>query len=536
MTISFRIDRILGDRPFAEVGDPVLTVDDENPGLLAVAGTHVAVAGMHEFGRSAPVGVYGIDDLTCRALFRARYPVHAMAFHPSLPLLAVGTGDYDGGYFFEGELLLLNLETGSATSLIEHELGRQVLGLEWLSEQELRVLLAPPDDWQDRGAWSEGHLAVMHRPDWRVVPPRSITGCELAGPRVAAPRTDRREDARQMVSGLSTNWDPRRNVRAVEELSDGRVVATLDGIQLEAWLPSGRRQWAVRDDDGGGRDIVVAADEKSAWVGLVRPPWEERAQAVVRLALQDGAQLDHKAPAGPVSLVRCADGLPALAPAGRNGERSRLPIRRGSRIYFRETVSTKGEWQPGSGEAWLAAADLGAIPAAERPREPRGSEVDHLCPYSWRPGETHFAGPGVETADGDLIYAGTVYHGHGLQPGGSFVVRRTVASEEPTWVFRTDRKATDLDHDMETVYVTYDDGEIVGLGLRDGDVRWRRHLAVAGVPVVAAALTVAGPGRLLIGTTDGRILDCSAVREMPMRCRHAANLEPKPASTSRSAL
>lgn len=55
MTISFRIDRILGDRPFAEVGDPVLTVDDENRGLLAVAGTHVAVAGMHEFGSTAPL-------------------------------------------------------------------------------------------------------------------------------------------------------------------------------------------------------------------------------------------------------------------------------------------------------------------------------------------------------------------------------------------------------------------------------------------------------------------------------------------------
>ncbi|WP_327129668.1 hypothetical protein [Streptomyces sp. NBC_01727] len=52
-----------------------------------------------------------------------------MAFHPRLPLLSVGSGDYDGGYFFEGELLLLDLETGSATSLIEHELGRQVLGL-----------------------------------------------------------------------------------------------------------------------------------------------------------------------------------------------------------------------------------------------------------------------------------------------------------------------------------------------------------------------------------------------------------------------
>ncbi|WP_225840138.1 hypothetical protein [Streptomyces sp. NK08204] len=80
-------------------------------------------------------------------------------------------------------------------------------------------------------------------------------------------------------------------------------------------------------------------------------------------------------------------------------------------------------------------------------------------------------GPGVETADGDLIPADTVYHGHGLQPGGSFVVRRAVAGEEPPWVFRTDRKATALDHDTETVYVTYDDGETVGLDLRDGNVR-----------------------------------------------------------------
>ncbi|MBB4790502.1 hypothetical protein [Streptomyces nodosus] len=432
-----------------------------------------------------------------------------MAFHPRFPLLAVGSGDYDGGYFFEGELLLLDLETGSATSLIEHELGRQVLGLEWLSEQELRVLMAPPDDWQDKGAWSEGHVAVVHRPDWRGVPSRSITGYDLAGPRVAAPRTDHRERARRTVSGLSTNGDPRRNVRAVEELSDGRIVATLEGVQLESWLPSGRRQWAVRDEDGGGRDMVIAADERSAWVGLVRPPGEERAQAVVRLALQDGAQLDHLTPSGSVSLVRCADGLPALAPAGRNGERSRLRIRRGSRNYFLETISAKGGQRRGTGEVWLAAADLGSVPDAERLREPRGTEVSRLFPYSWEPGETHFAGPGVETADGDLIYGGTVYHGHGLQPGGSFVVRRAVAGEEPTWVFRTDRKATDLDHDTETAYVTYDDGEIIGLDLRDGNVRWRRHLTVAGVPVVATALTVPEPGRLLIGTTDGRILDCS---------------------------
>ena len=514
MTVSLRVDRILGNRPFAEVGDPVLVADDECRGLLAVAGAHVAVAGLHEFARTAPVGVYGTDDLACRALLQARYPVHAMAFHPALPLLAVGTGSYDGGYFFEGELLLLDLETGRATSLIEHELGRQVLGLTWLGERELRVLAAPPDDWQDKDAWSQGHVAVVRRPDWSAVPSRSVTGQDLAGPRVAAPRTDHREQARRAVARLSVHWDPRRNVRAVEELSDGRILATLDGIRLESWLPSGERQWAVPDDGDGGRDLVVAADERSAWVGLVRPEWQERPSAVVRLGLENGTQLDHLTSSDPVSLVRCADGRPALAPAGRNGERSALRIRRGTRIYFRETVRMKDEQSLGPGEDWLAAAELRPVPVAERPYEPTPEEGRRMFPYSWTPNETHFAGPGTETTDGDLIHAGTVYHGHGLQPGGSFVVRRDTTHGEPTWVFRTDRKATALDHDEDTVYVAYDDGEIVGLGLRDGEVRLRRHLTVAGVPVVATALTVSQQGRLLLGTADGRLLDCSTLQEV----------------------
>lgn len=97
-----------------------------------------------------------------------------------------------------------------------------------------------------------------------------------------------------------------------------------------------------------------------------------------------------------------------------------------------------------------------------------------------------------------------------------------MAGEEPRWEFRTDRKATDLDHDTESVYITYDDGEFVVLGLRDGHVRLRRHLTVGGVPVVATALTVTEPGQLLIGTGDGRILDCSVLRERPMPGRRAA--------------
>jgi hypothetical protein len=42
----------------------------------------------------------------------ARFPINDLAFHPSEPRLAVATGSYDGGYMFEGELLLWNRETG----------------------------------------------------------------------------------------------------------------------------------------------------------------------------------------------------------------------------------------------------------------------------------------------------------------------------------------------------------------------------------------------------------------------------------------
>jgi hypothetical protein len=229
------------------------------------------------------------------------FPCTRWPFTPPRPVLVVGTGAYDGGYFFEGELLLLNLETGEAASLIEHPLGRQVLSLQWLSEWELRMVMAPPDDWQDRDAWTEGHVAVVHRPDW-------------------------------------------------------------------------------------------------------------------------------------------------------------------------------GD---------------GAAPVDQR----RG------------PGRT--AGPGVETADGFLVYAGTVYNGLGLQPGGSFVVKRSLTREDPDWVFRTDPPATDLDADASTVYVTYKDGEVAALRLGDGTVRWCGILTIAGIPAVLTAVAVAGPDRLLIGTSDGRILDCS---------------------------
>ncbi|MET8546101.1 hypothetical protein ABZW03_36545, partial [Kitasatospora sp. NPDC004799] len=410
MTSPLRVLRVLGHRPFAEVGRPVLAVPDEERGLLAVAGER-------GFARTATVGVYGTGDLGCGAVLRTRFPVRALAFHPDAPLLAVGTGGYDGGYLFEGELLLLDWETGATTSLIGHDFGREVLGLTWLDDQALRVLMAPPDDWKDRKAHVEGHVAVVRRPDWRTVAPGSVTGGDLAGPRVPAPRPDGRDEARRTLSALSPDWEPRRHVLAVEEEPDGAVLATLDRREDDPERPAGT-------------------------------------------ALTDGLLVRHRTTA-------------YVTPY------ERLRIRRGSREYVN------------------AAPPDGQGPERYRlaVRSPDGSGVQPLFPFSWEPGETHFPGPGAETADGDLVHAGTAYDGRGLRPGGSFVVRRAATDGAPRWVFRTDHVATDLDIDRDTAYLAYRDGELLALDLGTGALRWRHRPTVAGLPVVPTALTAARPGR-----------------------------------------
>lgn len=62
------------------------------------------------------VGVYDREDLSCRQLARLRWLVNDVAVHPSGTLMAVGTGSYYGGYAFEGELVVLDLRRGTATS------------------------------------------------------------------------------------------------------------------------------------------------------------------------------------------------------------------------------------------------------------------------------------------------------------------------------------------------------------------------------------------------------------------------------------
>src|SRR5205085_2623927 len=91
------------------------------------------------------VAVYDAHPLHRVAVFDlARFPINDVAFHPHRPLLAIATGSYDGGYYYEGALLLWDWSTGEAASLLDE--SREVTRCRFDDVgRALHITLRPPD-------------------------------------------------------------------------------------------------------------------------------------------------------------------------------------------------------------------------------------------------------------------------------------------------------------------------------------------------------------------------------------------------------
>ncbi|TDD87968.1 hypothetical protein E1293_07050 [Actinomadura darangshiensis] len=517
MLDSLIIDRVLGDRSFAEIGFPSVAAVSESRGLV-VAGGAVGPPGWQPgtltSGRSTHrIGVYGMDGLRCQYLLPSRWPVNTIAFHPALPLAAIGTGSYDGGFVYKGELLLLDLLSGEAVSALVS--GRDVRSARWRDERSLDLILAATDDESGEGdTW--GFAASIARDDWAAPSAKTIGPDELAGDRVPSVRGGAPEAALRTLESLSATFTPRRQVRAVEPLRDGRVLAALDEVRLESWLPSGLREWVAPVPGGGGRRIVVTPDQRAAWVEIQwAPGWDGsrvryRPNGAERLSLHNGEVLRPAGSQTPVVVTGRQDGWVLLldtrhAPTeaattlvspdqqesepldlgGYEFANATFVIRRSPELLF---------LQPTPHGVWIAAV------------EPSGA-VRPLFPLDWDAGRGTrlFGGPGVRLPDA-LVHAGVVSHSGPHRRIEAFVARRR-ADGEPEWVSECEAVVTAMDAAGDTVLVALDSGEVIALGAADGRLRWRRSLTVHGMPTSATSLAVSDDGRVLIGTADGRILD-----------------------------
>lgn len=522
MPDSLIVDRVLGDRPFAEIGFPSVAAVSERRGLVVVGGD-VGPPGwqpgtLADRRSTRRIGVYRLDGLRCRYLLPSRWPVNTVAFHPVLPLAAIGTGSYDGGFFYEGELLLLDLLSGEAVSAFAPV--REVRSARWRNERRLDLVLAAADDESGKGdAWNFATSIV--RDDWAALPAKAIGADELAGDRVPSVPRGAPEAALRTLTTLSAasrnvTFTARRQVRAVEPLRDGRVLAALDGVRLESWLPSGLREWAAPVPGGGGRRIVVTPDQRAAWVEIQWPPgWDGprvryRPNGAERLSLQNGEVLRPAGSQTPVAVTGRQDGWVMLldtrhAPTEAAttlvspGQQESAPLDLGPCEFANTTFVVRRS----PDLLFLQPAQAGVQIAA---LEPSG-EVKPLFPVDWdaERGTRFSAGPGVRLPDA-LIHAGAVSH-YGPHPRIEAFVARRRADGEPEWIHECEAAVTAMDAAADTVLAALASGEIVALNAADGTPRWRQPLTVHDMPTSATSLAIPEEGRALIGTTDGRILD-----------------------------
>ncbi|MFI0446603.1 PQQ-binding-like beta-propeller repeat protein [Actinomadura sp. 6N118] len=428
------------------------------------------------------------------------------------------------GYSFTGELLLLDLAAGTVTSLLPHP--RQVRSLAWRDARTLDFVLAPPDDWENPQAHTQGHPCTAVRDDWMA--PAALRPQETAAPAAPfSPAPDRRPPEEILDDLSGGRREPRRQVWAVEPLPDGQILAASERIALECWEPSGRRAFTV-PDAAGGRQIQVMPDGGSAWVVLnsqtrrTQDGWERSSGSAARFSLADGARTTVLTPGFSLALAARADGWLALrdvdftstvhetllvSPSGEESGRVRL----GKFDLFNHPFTVRHSPEL----FFLRGEGRGDVEGKRVARlDPLTHAVTDLFPLEWdsaRDGHL-FGGPVAYICDAAgeaLVHGGAVHNGRGLLPGNAFVVRRALPGGSPTWVFTTDHNVTSLDVADGTVYAAFTSGTVVALDAITGATRWSHPLRVGANPAIALSLTAPSPGRVVLGTTDGRILDCA---------------------------
>lgn len=240
---------VLGDGPFAQVGLPRAVSESEH--FVAVGGS----LGWPQWnGRSVrdrshrragwePVAVYARKDLVCRAFLTSRWPVNSIAIHPNQRVVAIGTGCYDGGYSFEGELLIHDLDRGTTRSVLRSE--RSVERVAWLDEQTLEVTMPPPTD-EDLDWPKVPYESVrLTSPDWGALEDRSVD-LSQADPR-SAPTPEPFDSASlerrlmHLAAAARRVWQRRRQAWAVSADAAGVLVGLEDA--LERWTSSGDITW-----------------------------------------------------------------------------------------------------------------------------------------------------------------------------------------------------------------------------------------------------------------------------------------------------
>ena len=141
------LTKILSNSTFADTTIPYRTFVDEDKKLIAVANSFFTQWSGRDISMwSTSLLLFDLDTLELKNFVdNLDYPVNDLSFHPKEKIIALGIGRYDGGAYYEGELLLWNYETNELNSILSD--NREVIKCAFSPNgDKLYFTLNPTDD------------------------------------------------------------------------------------------------------------------------------------------------------------------------------------------------------------------------------------------------------------------------------------------------------------------------------------------------------------------------------------------------------
>lgn len=507
----------LSPTPFAELGAAYDVVHDEaRRYAVVVSSFEESCCGAEPMSRlpSFRASLYSADLQERIAVLPAlRFPVNDISIHPTRTVVALATGSYDGGYSFEGQLLLWDWQRDEVIDVLAG--GREIWRVWFTADGALELGLRPTSEEAVPDAWH-----VMFAGTLTDLRPYRELGIEKNSPdpRIAGfvqldreslpPDTPDWRHAKERWQRAFGSRTPeyRSNVQDVAWSDDGHVLAVHLGCELEAWDRQGHRVLDVRGTHTG---VKLLRSKHGIYVHLRLLETPPNASPFYRttLAQLEGTTLSEirtfigskafSIDAGGRILARDTDHPKepdrVLAPDGRD-----LLVR-----HLVDAARRNYDLCLDHGDALYLLRDTPAIP---RPRKALFRlDVDNKLRECWlwdTGDEPYTCNHAVLLPDGDVARAFAVDNVQ-LQPAHLEI--RVLESGALRHTYPLSAAPTCLARNEQYLFYALSDGMIGAIDFRTGERVFERAFHVDGVPVIALCLAARGDD-LACGTRDGRVL------------------------------
>lgn len=461
------------------------------------------------------LSLYSADMTSRLGVFGdARFPINAVAFHPSDPVLAIGTGRYDGGWSFEGELFHWNWESGEVRRLLRE--SREVVACRFDEHGALAVLMRPRDEEEFSGRDPFDTYVTATLPDTQDVAKRlqpgavdplledlipvSPVNAGFESPSHLKMQARARAEHFEQLPGFR----PRHRVGDLAWTDDDELAVVHDTCLLELWSTDGKLLREVAGDAHGvqllhwGDALVVHALPR----GTIETPSASRLHALdgARLRQFDRFYLFSSDAHG---RLLCRDVSRPSPPASR---RDLVLNHCGERLLSTDLGHYDGYNHylriDGDDALWFLRGDPpSSYKGKQLCRIGSGQQVEVLMP--WDGADAHLLAATALLVQGDLVRAFEVYD---PRPNvGSTFIERCSFTGGRIWQREVGSPVTAMvELDGELLAYALASGRFGLLELRAGNVVDEITAMYEGVPTIIQSLSV-GPTGLAAGTICGNI-------------------------------